>query len=58
MAKSKIIFFFSGRFVMKMKKVHLCHINLRNFMKIQKLKKMKNNSLRFLKLYIMNFEML
>ena len=26
---------------MKMKKVHLCHINLRNFMRIQKLKKMK-----------------
>ena len=43
---------------MKMKKVHLCHINLRNLMRIQKLKKMKNNSTRFLKLYIMNLEML
>jgi len=37
MAKSKIIdFFLNGRLVMKMKKVHLCHINLRNFMRIQK----------------------
>jgi len=41
---------------MKMKKMHLCYLNLRNFTIIQKLKKMKNNSLKFLKLHIMNFE--
>jgi len=42
---------------MKMEKRHLHHLKLRNFMKIQILKKTKNNSLRFLKLHIMNLKM-
>jgi len=55
--KKKIDYFFKiiflrERLVMKMKKMHLRHLNLRNFMIIQKLKKMKNNYLKFLELYI------
>jgi len=39
-------------------KMHLRHLKLRNFMRIQILKKTKNNSLMFLKLYIMNLKIL
>jgi len=38
------------------KKIHLRQLNLRNFMGIQELKKMKNNSLKFLELHIMNLK--
>jgi len=44
--------------MIKMKKMHLRHLNLRNFMIIQKLKKIKNNSVKFLKLHTMNLKML
>jgi len=54
----ELIPFSRGKLVMKIKKIHLHHLKLRNFMRIQKLKKMKNNSLRFLKLHIMNLKML
>ena len=50
--------FFKGRLVMKIKKMLLRHLKLRNFMIIQILKKTKNNSLRFLKLHIMNLKIL
>jgi len=39
-------------------KMHLRHLNLRYFTIIQKLKKMKDNSLKFLELHIMNLKML
>jgi len=39
-------------------KMHLRHLNLRNFTIIQKLKKMKNNSLKFLELRIINLKVL
>jgi len=42
--------------VMKIKKMHLSQLNLRNFMRIQELKTIKNNSLTFLELYIMNLK--
>jgi len=51
-----LILFSKGRLMMKMKKMHLRHLKLRNFMRIQILKKTKNNSLRFLKLHIMNLK--
>ena len=41
-----------------MKKMYLRQLNLRNFMRIQELKKMKNNSLKFLELHIMNLKIL
>ena len=43
---------------MMMKKMYLRQLNLRNFMRIQELKKMKNNSLKFLELHIMNLKIL
>jgi len=43
---------------MKMKKMHIRQLNLRNFLRIQELKKMKNNSRKFLELHIMNLKIL
>jgi len=43
---------------MKMKKMHLCHLNLKNFTINQKLKKMKNNFIKLLELHIMNLKIL
>jgi len=40
--------------MMKMKKMYQRQLNWRNFMRIQEVKKMKNNSLKFLELCIMN----
>ena len=61
MEKSKRIDSFFSReraVMMKMKKMHLRYLKLRNFMRIQNLEKTKNNSLRFLKLHIKNLKML
>ena len=58
MIKSKRIDFFSKRKACdEDEKMHL-RLKLRNFMRIQILKKTKNNSLRFLKLHIMNLKIL
>jgi len=54
----ELILFIREIFVMKMKKMYLRHLNLKNFMIIQKLKKIKDNSIKFLELYIMNLKML
>jgi len=55
MIKSKKMIIFSrGRLMMKMKKMYQRQLNWRNFMRIQEVKKMKNNSLKFLELCIMN----
>ena len=40
------------------KKMHICHLNLRNFTIIQKFKKIKNDSLKFPELHIMNLKIL
>ena len=59
MIKSKRIdSFFKRKVCDEDEKMHLRHLKLRNFMIIQILKKTKNNSLRFLKLHIMNLKML
>jgi len=39
-------------------KMYLHHLNLRNFTIIQKMKKMKNNYIKFQELYTMNLKML
>jgi len=39
-------------------KMYLRHLNLENFTIIQKMKKMKNNYLKFLELHTMNLKML
>jgi len=36
--------------------MHVHQLNLKTFMRIQKLKNMKNNYLKFLELHIMNFK--
>jgi len=59
MLKSKIIdYFFKRKACDEDEKRHLLQLNLRNFMRIQELKKMKNISLKFLELLIMNFKIL
>jgi len=59
MIKSRRIDSFSkGMLVMKMKKMYLRHLNLRNFTIIQKMKKMKNNYLKFLELHTINLKTL
>jgi len=60
MIKSKQIdyFFQEEGLVMEMKKIHLYQLNLRNFMRIQKLKKKKNNSLNFSELQLINLKIL
>jgi len=57
MMKSKRIdFFFKRNACDENEKIHLYQLNLKNFMRTQELKKMKNNSLKFLELYIINLK--
>ena len=52
----KMIFLFKRKICDEKKCIY--ELNLRNFMRIQELKKMKKNSLKYLELHIMNLKIL